>query len=89
MGDRHRTNRNTGTSLCHAFLREVLDVLFTEGTGAKMTILYGGSAKNRTTQKACFQPDIDGARWLGAHVWMPVISTKLSQPAKKLANELI
>ena len=50
----------------HAFLREVLDALFTEGTGAKMTILYGGSVKPDNAEGLLSQPDIDGALVGGA-----------------------
>lgn len=50
----------------HAFLREVLDAIFTEGVGKKMTILYGGSVKPANAEGLLSQPDIDGALVGGA-----------------------
>lgn len=50
----------------HAFLREGLDALFTEGVGKKITILYGGSVKPENAEGLLSQPDIDGALVGGA-----------------------
>ena len=50
----------------HAFLREVLDAIFTDGVGKKMTILYGGSVKPANADGLLSQPDIDGALVGGA-----------------------
>ena len=50
----------------HAFIREVLDALFENGIGKKMTILYGGSVKPANAEGLLSQPDIDGALVGGA-----------------------
>jgi len=50
----------------HAFIREILDALFEDGVGEKMTILYGGSVKPENAFSLLSQPDIDGALVGGA-----------------------
>ncbi len=50
----------------HLFLREVLDTLFVEDQGQKMSILYGGSVKPENAEGLFSQPDIDGALVGGA-----------------------
>lgn len=50
----------------HAFLRMLLDVFYTEGTGKKMSILYGGSVKPSNAEGLLSQPDINGALVGGA-----------------------
>lgn len=50
----------------HGFIREILDALFDEGVGKKMTILYGGSVKPANAAGLLAQPDIDGALVGGA-----------------------
>ena len=50
----------------HAFLRVVIDALYTDGTGKKMSILYGGSVKPDNAVGLLSQHDIDGALVGGA-----------------------
>lgn len=50
----------------HAFLRDILDALFTTGVGKKTSILYGGSVKPDNAEGLLSQPDIDGALVGGA-----------------------
>lgn len=50
----------------HAFLRMLFDVFYTEGTGKKMSILYGGSVKPANAEGLLSQPDINGALVGGA-----------------------
>ena len=50
----------------HNFLRDILDALFQTGSGAAMTILYGGSVKPENADSLLSQPDIDGALVGGA-----------------------
>jgi triosephosphate isomerase len=50
----------------HAFLRVIVDALYTDGIGDKMTILYGGSVKPDNAEGLLSQPDIDGALVGGA-----------------------
>lgn len=50
----------------HAFLRVIIDALYTDGVGDKMTILYGGSVKPDNAVGLLSQPDIDGALVGGA-----------------------
>lgn len=62
----------------HAFLRSLLDVLFTDGIGRKMTVLYGGSVKPANAEGLLSQPDINGAlvggACLSANDFMKIIS---------------
>lgn len=62
----------------HAFLRTLLDVFYTEGTGKKMSVLYGGSVKPANAERLLSQPDIDGAlvggACLAANDFMKIIS---------------
>lgn len=50
----------------HAFLRVVMDALYTDGVGKKMSILYGGSVKPDNALGLLSQQDIDGALVGGA-----------------------
>ena len=50
----------------HAFLRVVIDALYNDGVGNKLTILYGGSVKPDNAEGLLSQPDIDGALVGGA-----------------------
>ncbi len=50
----------------HSFLRDILDALFKTGSGAAMTILYGGSVKPENAERLLSKPDIDGALVGGA-----------------------
>lgn len=50
----------------HAFLRVVIDALYTDGIGKKMSILYGGSVKPDNALGLLSQQDIDGALVGGA-----------------------
>lgn len=50
----------------HAFLRVVIDALYTDGIGDKITILYGGSVKPDNAEGLLSQPDLDGALVGGA-----------------------
>jgi triosephosphate isomerase len=50
----------------HAFLRVVMDALYIDGTGKKMSILYGGSVKPDNALGLLSQRDIDGALVGGA-----------------------
>ena len=50
----------------HAFLREIIDAIFKEGPGKRMSILYGGSVKPENAEGLLSQPDIDGALVGGA-----------------------
>lgn len=50
----------------HVFIREMLDTLFNEKVGKKMTILYGGSVKPENAEGLFAQPDLDGALVGGA-----------------------
>lgn len=50
----------------HEFIRDILNALFDNGTGQKMTILYGGSVKPDNARGLFKMPDIDGALVGGA-----------------------
>ncbi len=50
----------------HAFIRRVLREEYTEETGARVRILYGGSVKPENVSGLMKQPDIDGALVGGA-----------------------
>jgi triosephosphate isomerase len=50
----------------HAFLRVVIDALYTDGIGKQMSILYGGSVKPDNALGLLSQKDIDGALVGGA-----------------------
>ncbi len=50
----------------HQFIREILDAIFKDGIGKKMTVLYGGSVKPINAKDLLAQPDLDGALVGGA-----------------------
>jgi triosephosphate isomerase len=50
----------------HKFIRSLIDTLYGEGTGDKMTILYGGSVKPGNIESLAKMPDIDGGLVGGA-----------------------
>ncbi|MCF3649024.1 triose-phosphate isomerase [Synoicihabitans lomoniglobus] len=50
----------------HAFIRDLLNKLFTPAVGGKIRILYGGSMKPANAPELLAQPDIDGGLIGGA-----------------------
>jgi len=50
----------------HAFIREIIEVLFSAETAQQMTLLYGGSVKPENAASLLSQPNIDGALVGGA-----------------------
>ncbi len=50
----------------HAFIREIIEVLFSAETARNMTLLYGGSVKPENAASLLSQPNIDGALVGGA-----------------------
>ena len=63
----------------HAFIRIVVDALYSDGIGNRMIILYGGSVKPDNAEGLMSQPDIDGAlvggACLVANDFMKIIKT--------------
>ena len=50
----------------HAYIRQLLEEIFTENTANAMSILYGGSVKPENAVEILAQPNIDGALVGGA-----------------------
>lgn len=50
----------------HAFIREILNTIYGDGVGDRITILYGGSVKPNNAAGILQQPDVDGALVGGA-----------------------